>query len=88
MKRLVVTAPGKNVASCTIEVEEVPVPKPGSGEVLIKVHAAAINPSDYMSWFVVKPEQCPFPMGNEGSGIIVARGGGLSTTPPIFVTSS
>jgi NADPH2:quinone reductase len=80
MKRLVVTAPGKDVASCKIEIEEVPVPKPGSGEVLIKVAAAAINPSDYGSWFRCKPEQCPFAMGSEGSGVVVATGEGLTTT--------
>jgi NADPH2:quinone reductase len=79
MKRLVVTAPGKDVASCKIEIEEVPVPKPGSGEVLIKVAAAAINPSDYGSWYRCKPEQCPFIMGKEGSGVVVATGGGFGT---------
>jgi NADPH2:quinone reductase len=80
MKRLVVTAPGKDVASCKIEIEEVPVPKPGSGEVLIKVAAAAINPSDYMSWSSCKPEQCPFAMGSEGSGVVVATGEGFTTS--------
>mmetsp|Transcript_18625 Transcript_18625/g.25648 ORF Transcript_18625/g.25648 Transcript_18625/m.25648 type:complete len:350 (-) Transcript_18625:418-1467(-) len=79
MKRLVVTSPGEDVASCKIEVQEVPVPKPACGEVLIKVAAAAINPSDYGTWFRCKPEQCPFAMGNEGSGTIVSSGGGLST---------
>jgi NADPH2:quinone reductase len=84
MKRLVVTAPGKDVASCKIEIEEVPVPTPGSGEVLIKVAAAAINPSDYMSWISCKPEQCPFTMGNEGSGVVVATGEGLVNSLATF----
>lgn len=79
MKRLVVTAPGKDVASCKIEIEEVPVPKPARGEVLIKVVAAVINPSDYGSWFRCKPEHCPVTMGKEGSGVVVASGGGLSS---------
>jgi NADPH2:quinone reductase len=79
MKRLVVTAPGKDVASCKIEIEEVPVPVPGSGEVLIKVAAAAVNPSDYGSWYRCTPEQCPFTMGKEGSGTVVATGGGVAT---------
>lgn len=78
MKRLVVTAPGEDVAKCKIEIEEVPVPVPSSGEVLIKVAAAAINPSDYGSWFRCKPEQCPFAMGSEGSGVVVATGGGIA----------
>mmetsp|Transcript_11960 Transcript_11960/g.19827 ORF Transcript_11960/g.19827 Transcript_11960/m.19827 type:complete len:347 (+) Transcript_11960:64-1104(+) len=79
MKRLVVTVPGKDLASCKIEIEEVPVPKPASNQVLIKVAAAAINPSDYGSWYRAKPENCPFAMGKEGSGIVVASGGDFST---------
>jgi NADPH2:quinone reductase len=84
MKRLVVTAPGKDLASCKIEIEEVPVPKPGSGEVLIKVAAAPIHPSDYGSWLRCKPEQCPFAMGSEGSGVVVATGGGLLNSLATF----
>lgn len=79
MKRLVVTAPGKDVASCTIEVQEVPVPKLESNQVLIKVVAAAINPSDYGSWHRSKPEHCPVAMGKEGCGIVVKSGGDLTT---------
>jgi NADPH:quinone reductase-like Zn-dependent oxidoreductase len=76
MKRLVVTAPGKDVASCQMEVQEVPVPEPEAGQVLIQVKAAAVNPSDYGSWIRCKPEQCPFAMGKEGSGIVVKMGPG------------
>jgi NADPH:quinone reductase len=79
MKRLVVTAPGPDVASCQITVEEVPVPVPASDEVLVRVVAAAVNPSDYGSWVRCKPEQCPFAMGKEGCGIVVQSGGGLTT---------
>jgi NADPH2:quinone reductase len=79
MKRLVVTAPGKDVASCEIQIQEVPVPKPASHEVLIKVSAAAVNPSDYGSWCRAKPENLPFAMGKEGCGIVVATGGDFST---------
>jgi NADPH2:quinone reductase len=84
MKRLVVTAPGKDLASCKIEIEEVPVPKPGSGEVLIKVAAAAINPSDYGTWTRCKPENCPLAMGSEGSGVVVAEGAGLLSSLTTF----
>lgn len=79
MKRLVVTSPGHSVASCTIEIQELPVPKPVSGQVLIKVVAAAINPSDYGTWYRCRPDQCPLVMGKEGSGVVVASGGGLTT---------
>jgi NADPH2:quinone reductase len=84
MKRLVVTAPGKDLACCKIEIEEVPVPKPGSGEVLIKVAAAAINPSDYGTWTRCKPEHCPLAMGSEGSGVVVATGEGLVSSLATF----
>lgn len=81
MKRLVVTSPGNatSVADCTIEVETVPTPAPESGEVLIKMVAAPINPSDYGSWYKSKKESYPMPIGNEGCGIVVASGGGMST---------
>lgn len=81
MKRLVVTSPGngKSVADCTIEVVTVPTPTPKSGEVLIKVVAAPVNPSDYGSWFRSKPDTYPMVMGKEGCGVVVATGGGLST---------
>lgn len=81
MKRLVVASPGKatSVADCTVEVQTVPTPQPKSGQVLIKVSAAPVNPSDYGSWFGSKPESYPQVMGKEGCGIVVATGGGLTT---------
>lgn len=78
MKRLVVTAPGEDVASCKIEVQEsVAVPKPTAGQVLIKVVASAINPSDYSAWSRCSPDQCPLVMGTEGSGVVVQVGSSL-----------
>jgi len=81
MKRLVVTSAGKgtSVADCTIEVETVPTPTPKSGEVLVKVTAAPINPSDYGSWYLSKADSYPIVMGLEGCGVVVATGGGLTT---------
>jgi len=82
MKRLVVTSPGKgtSVADCTIVVETVPTPVPQSGEVLVKVVAAPINPSDYGSWYRGNQSKAyPMMMGKEGSGIVVVSGGGLTT---------
>ena len=88
MKRLVVTAPaaqdvdknggdGGLLASCAIAVQEVAVPVPTADEVLIRVVAAAVNPSDYGTWIRCRSEQCPLVMGNEGCGIVVQTGDGL-----------
>lgn len=49
---------------------DVQIPKPKSGEVLIRVEAAPIHHAD----FVCDPAHIP---GQEGSGTVVANGGGL-----------
>jgi NADPH:quinone reductase-like Zn-dependent oxidoreductase len=58
--------------------ESVPVPQPGHGEVLVKMHASPVNPSDLAllkgNYLVRK---YPFIPGLEGSGMVVASGGGL-----------
>lgn len=58
--------------------ETVPVPRPGHGEILVKMAASPINPSDlallkggYLS------RDYPFTPGLEGSGTVLASGGGL-----------
>ena len=82
MKRLVVTSPGNggSVADCTVEVQTVPTPTLKPGEVLIKVVAAPVNPSDYGGWYKSSPSSSyPMPMGKEGCGVVVSssREGGL-----------
>ena len=64
MKRLVVKSPGdgKSVSGCKLEIETVPTPIPGKGEVLIKVSAAPVNPSDYGNWYGSKPSAYPMPI--------------------------
>jgi len=83
MKRLIVTSPGQgtSVRDVTVEVETVPTPKPLSGQVLIKVSAAPVNPSDYGAWYrgVNNKEDgksaYPMTMGIEGCGVVVAYSG-------------
>ena len=60
--------------------EDVPDPEPSSGEVIVKVRAAALNRRD---GFVTqgmypgaKPEALPVVLGADGSGEVVARGEG------------
>lgn len=78
MKRLVLIEPNKNLDEVKMAVEEVDVPKPKSGEVLVKMSAASVNPSDVSPWSIPVPgEVLPRAMGTEGAGVVVASGGGV-----------
>ncbi len=62
-----------------LKVDEVEIPKVGNGQVLVKMAASPINPSDLSmlkGTFNVKPSY-PFVPGIEGSGVVVAAGKGL-----------
>ena len=61
-----------------LKVEKVPVPSPGKGELLIKMQFSPVNPSDlalirrgYLD------RTYPFTPGLEGSGRVIASGGGV-----------
>ena len=61
------------------EIREVPVPRPGPGEVLIKVTAAGVCHSD--EYFMDRPAELntftlPMTLGHEGAGIVAAVGSG------------
>lgn len=61
-----------------LTVKEVDVPVPGKGEVLIKVHAAPVNPTDLAKIREADPLKEPdFIPGTEGSGLVVAAGKGI-----------
>ena len=55
---------------------EFPLPEVGSSDVLIKIHSAAINPSDVMFTQGLYPagKDKPTTAGFEGSGTVVATG--------------
>jgi NADPH2:quinone reductase len=60
--------------------EEVATPTPGPGQVLVKVHAAGVNPYDtYMraGTYAIKP-QLPYTPGSDAAGVIEAVGSGVS----------
>ena len=62
-----------------LAVREIPVPGPGKGEVLVKMTASPINPSDLaflMGGYGFKTG-LPVTPGNEGSGVVVASGSGF-----------
>ena len=60
-------------------IEEVPMPKPVKGEVLIKVAASPINPSDlsFLNGTYLTQKEYPVVPGLEGSGLVVGAGDGL-----------
>lgn len=55
-----------------VRIEEMPVPKIGSGELLVKVWASGICGSDVMEWYRIK--KAPRVLGHEIAGEIVAVG--------------
>lgn len=63
-----------------IQVREVPVPQPGRGEVLVKIHASGVCHTDVHAadgdW-PVKPSP-PFIPGHEGVGVVEALGEGVT----------
>src|SRR5437899_11947553 len=62
-----------------LRVETRPIPRPGPGEVLVRVAASPVNPSDLMfleGRYAFKKELPAIP-GIEGSGRVVATGSGL-----------
>jgi len=58
-----------------VRVEEMPVPKIGPGELLVKVHASGICGSDVMEWYRIK--KAPKVLGHEMTGEIVETGEGV-----------
>jgi NADPH:quinone reductase-like Zn-dependent oxidoreductase len=63
----------------SLHVVEKPVPMPSHGQVLIRVAAAPINPSDllFLRGLYGFKKALPVVPGFEGSGTVVARGGGF-----------
>jgi NADPH:quinone reductase-like Zn-dependent oxidoreductase len=63
----------------SLTVAELPVPRPGPGEVLVKVFASPVNPSDLM--FITGnygfKKALPATPGFEGSGTVVESGSGI-----------
>jgi alcohol dehydrogenase, propanol-preferring len=76
MKAAVVRSFGNPLA-----IEEVPVPVPGPGEVLVKIMASGVCHTDLHAadgdW-PVKPK-LPFIPGHEGTGVVTARGAGVTS---------
>ena len=63
-----------------MKVEEVPDPKPGAGQVVVRVKAAGVNPSDtYMrSGAYANKPPLPYTPGSDGAGVVEAIGEGVT----------
>jgi len=77
-KRIVLVEPNADLQKAKFAVEESDVPVPKKGQVLVKMVAAPVNPSDFGQWLNPSPgTNYPKLIGLEGAGIVVASGGGL-----------
>ena len=59
-------------------VESIPVPKPGPGEILVKVKAAALNPADWKARKGFVPVSFPAILGADVSGDVEELGEGVT----------
>ncbi len=63
-----------------VRVEEMPVPSPGPGEVLVRVRACGICGSDTLDWYLQR--RAPLVPGHEPAGDVVAVGPGVRKFRP------
>ena len=67
-----------------LKLNEVPIPKPEAGQVLVKVYAAGVNPYDtYMrtGTYAIKPP-LPYTPGSDAAGVVEAVGSGVKSVKP------
>jgi NADPH2:quinone reductase len=67
-----------------LTLENVPTPRPAAGQVLVRVHAAGVNPYDtYMraGTYAIKPP-LPYTPGSDAAGLVEAVGAGVDAVKP------
>ena len=67
-----------------LKLEEVPTPKPSAGQVLVRIHAAGVNPYEtYMraGTYALKPP-LPYTPGSDAAGVVEAVGEGVKKVRP------
>jgi len=55
-----------------VRIEQLPIPKPASGEILVKTKACGVCVADTMEWYLTP--RAPLSLGHEPTGIIVETG--------------
>ena len=66
---------GMYYSNSDVRVEELPVPEPGPGEVLMRIRASGICGSDIMEWYRIK--RAPLVLGHEVTGDVAEVGEGV-----------
>ena len=65
-----------------LHLDNIPIPAPGAGELLVKVEAAGVNPVDYKiragGYPAVKQDRLPFVLGRDVAGTVVECGASSS----------
>ncbi|MFC4908849.1 NADP-dependent oxidoreductase [Actinomadura gamaensis] len=61
-----------------LEIEELPDPHPGAGQVRIAVRAAGVNPSDWKKRQGLMDQELPQSMGHEAAGVVDEIGEGVT----------
>jgi NADPH2:quinone reductase len=67
-----------------MQIEELPTPKPAAAQVLVKIHAAGVNPADTYARtgnYAILP-QLPYTPGTDGAGVVESIGEGVSKVRP------
>src|ERR1700694_1350023 len=68
-----------------MHLEEVERPEPGDGEVLIRVHAASVNPADWKARRGMMPKRLPAVLGSDISGTVeISRADSFSEGDEVF----
>ena len=65
-----------------LRLEEVPVPVPGAGQIVIRVEAAGVNFVDVYHRTGLYPVALPFTLGREAAGVVERVGEGVGTCRP------
>jgi NADPH2:quinone reductase len=67
-----------------MQIEDVPTPNPTAGQVLVKIHAAGVNPADTYARtgnYAILP-QLPYTPGTDGAGVVESIGEGVAKVKP------
>ena len=67
-----------------LKLEEIPTPKPAAGQVLVKIHAAGVNPADTYARtgnYAILPS-LPYTPGTDGAGVVDSVGDGVKKVQP------